>query len=405
MRRVVVTGLGIYSCIGKSLDEVSASLRAGVSGIGIDGSRLDFGFRSPLTGLLEVPELKPLLDRRKRISLSEQGKYAYLSTLDAVKDASLSSENCSSSDTGVIFGNDSCAREVISDYDTIRQAGDTQMVGSSSVFRTMNSTVSMNLATIFGFRGINLTVSAACASGAHSLGLATTLIRSGMQDVVVCGGAQEVNHFSMCSFDGLGAFSVRTDAPQKASRPFDASRDGLVPSGGAATLVLEEYGHAVRRGAHIYAEIAGYGFSSNGGSISQPSSEGASAAMRRALQDAGIKPSAVDYINAHATSTVLGDAAEALAIKDVFGRDTVAVSSTKSMTGHECWMSGASEVLYTILMMKGGFIAPNMNFNEPDEFSEGLNIIGAASDACLKTCISNSFGFGGTNSTLVIKDV
>lgn len=405
MRRVVITGLGIYSCLGTTLEEVEQSLRAGRSGIGIEDIRTEFGFRSPLTGIVQIPQLKGILERRQRICLAEQGLFAYVATKDALADAGLDEEYYSNNEIGVLYGNDSCAREVIEGYETIKRTKDTTLVGSSSIFKSMNSTVTMNLSTIFKLKGVNMTISAACASGSHSIGLGAMFIRQGLQDVVVCGGAQEVNHLSMGSFDGIGAFSVRTSDPAKASRPFDASRDGLVPSGGAATLILEEYEHAVKRGAKIYAEVIGYGFSSNGGNISQPSADGSAIAMSRALKDASLRADQVDYVNAHATSTVQGDAMEALALKQVFGRDSVPVSSTKSMTGHECWMSGASEIIYSILMMKGDFIAPNINFEKPDQYSEGLNIISVPTDAHIDVCLSNSFGFGGTNSALVIKNI
>ncbi|MGN1211982.1 MAG: beta-ketoacyl-[acyl-carrier-protein] synthase family protein [Candidatus Cryptobacteroides sp.] len=404
-RRVVITGLGIYSCIGQTLEEVSDSLRNGRSGIGIEEIRKEYGYRSPLTGIVPIPQLKRQMDRRQRTCLAEQGLFAYVSTRDALADAGIDDGYLAENEVGIMFGNDSCAKEVIEGYETVKQMKDTTMVGSTSIFRSMNSTVSMNLSTIFKLRGVNLTVSAACASGSHSIGLATILIRDGFQDMIICGGAQEVNHYGMGSFDGISAFSVRTDEPAKASRPFDASRDGLVPSGGSATLILEEYEHAVKRGAKIYAEVVGYGFSSNGGNISQPSDIGSAIAMQRALEDACMVPEDIQYINAHATSTVQGDAMEALAIKKVFGLGGVPVSSTKSMTGHECWMSGASEILYTILMMKGGFIAPNINFERPDEYSEGLNIISRTLERRLDICLSNSFGFGGTNSALIIKNL
>lgn len=402
-KRVVITGLGIYSCIGKTLDEVSDSLRNGRSGIGIEEIRKEFGYRSPLTGIVPIPQLKRQMDRRQRVCLAEQGLFAYVSTKDALADAGIDDTYLAENEVGILFGNDSCAKEVIEGYETIKKMKDTAMVGSSSIFRSMNSTVSMNLATIFKLRGMNMTVSAACASGSHSIGLGTILIRDGLQDMVICGGAQEVNYYSMGNFDGISAFSVRTDEPTKASRPFDASRDGLVPSGGAATLILEEYEHAVKRGAKIYAEVVGYGFSSNGGNISQPSDIGSAIAMERALEDAGMAPEDIQYVNAHATSTLQGDAMEALAIKKVFGLNGVPVSSTKSMTGHECWMSGASEIIYTILMMQGGFIAPNINFEQPDQYSEGLNIVTHTLERKLDVCLSNSFGFGGTNSALIIK--
>jgi 3-oxoacyl-[acyl-carrier-protein] synthase I len=267
----------------------------------------------------------------------------------------------------------------------------------------MNSTVTMNLSTIFKLRGINLTISAACASGSHSIGLAYFLIRNGFQDIVIAGGAQEINKYAMSSFDGLGVFSPREHEPSKASKPFDASRDGLVPSGGGATLIIESYESAIKRGANIIAEVMGYGFSSNGGHLSTPNVEGPSTAMQRALADANMKPSEIEYINAHATSTPVGDANEARAIFEVFGNSNPYVSSTKSMTGHECWMAGASEVIYSILMMQNDFIAPNINIDTPDEDSAKLNLVKTTLNKKFDIFLSNSFGFGGTNSALVVK--
>lgn len=276
------------------------------------------------------------------------------------------------------------------------------LLGSGAIFQSMNSTVTMNLSTIFKLKGINFTISAACASGSHALGMGYHFIRHGMQEMVLCGGAQEINAYSMGSFDALSAFSVRIDEPTKASRPFDKNRDGLVPSGGAATLILEEYEHAIKRGAPILAEVVGYGFSSNGSHISQPTNEGSYRAMSMALRDAQLTPEQIDYINAHATSTPLGDGFEAMAINKLFG-DQTPVSSTKSMTGHECWMAGASEIVYSVLMMHHDFIAPNINFEEPDEQSAGINVINKKTEKNVNYILSNSFGFGGTNSALVIK--
>jgi 3-oxoacyl-[acyl-carrier-protein] synthase-1 len=252
---------------------------------------------------------------------------------------------------------------------------------------------------------VNFTISAACASGSHSIGLGMMLIRQGLQDMVLCGGAQETNYYSMASFDALNAFSVRMDEPMKASRPFDKDRDGLIPSGGAAALVLEDYDHAVARGATILAEVIGYGFSSNGGGISEPSDIGSVLAMSRAVEDAGISLDDIDYINAHATSTLQGDMYEAMALGRMFKGQRALISSTKSMTGHECWMAGASEVVYSVLMMQHSFVAPNINFETPDEYSEKLNITAKTIDMEVNTVLSNSFGFGGTNSALVIRKV
>jgi 3-oxoacyl-[acyl-carrier-protein] synthase-1 len=404
MKRVVVTGIGIYSCIGKNVDEVTQSLRAGRSGIGIDPERTKYGYRSPLTGIVERPLLKGVLDRRSRIGLAEEGEYAYMATVEAMRNAGIDMNYLEQNEVGIFYGNDSSAKPVIEAHKTIEETRDTQMLGSSVIFQSMNSTVTMNLASIFKLRGINMTISAACASGSHSIGLGYLFIRNGWQDIVVCGGAQEVNLYSMASFDALSAFSIRTDDPTKASRPFDASRDGLVPSGGGATVILEEYEHAVARGAKILGEVVGYGFSSNGGHISQPNDEGSFIAMKRALDEAGVRPEDIDYINAHATSTPLGDRYEAMALGKLFG-NRVPVSSTKSMTGHECWMSGASEIVYSLLMMQNDFMAPNINFEHPDEVSAQLDIVKVATEKRLRLVLSNSFGFGGTNSALVLKKV
>ncbi|WP_314967934.1 beta-ketoacyl-[acyl-carrier-protein] synthase family protein [Capnocytophaga gingivalis] len=400
--RVVITGMGIYSCIGTSLQEVQASLYEGRSGIIYDAERKKYGYRSALTGAVPAPQLKELLGRRERISMGEESEYAYMATLEAMATARIDADYLKTHEVGILYGNDSVAESVILTNDRIREKQDTTLVGSGAVFRTMNSTVTMNLSTLFALRGVNMTISAACASGSHAVGLGYLLLQSGMQEMILCGGAQETNKYSMGSFDGLGVFSMREDTPEQASRPFDASRDGLVPSGGAATLVLETYESAQRRGAPILAEVVGYGFSSNGGHISTPNVEGPAQAMARALANASMQASQIDYINAHATSTPIGDANEAKAIHQIFGSQTP-VSSTKSMTGHECWMAGASEIIYSILMMQHDFIAPNINIERLDEDSQKLNIITHTQERPIRAFLSNSFGFGGTNSALVVK--
>ena len=405
MRRVVITGMGIYSCIGKNKEEVCDSLRNGRSGIGIDPMRIEYGYRSPLTGIVERPKLKGVLDRKLRMYLAEQGEYAYMATLEAWKDAKIDEDYLENNEIGILYGNDSSAKAVIESHEIAVAKKDTTLIGSSAIFQSMNSTVSMNLATIFKLKGINMTISAACASGSHAIGLGAMMIRNGLQDMVLCGGAQETNYLSMGSFDGISTFSTKIDEPTKASRPFDKDRDGLVPSGGAASLVLEEYEHAVARGATIYAEIIGYGFSSNGGNISQPSDEGCYRAIMRALKEAEIEAKDIDYVNAHATSTPQGDYQEAKALAQLFAEHKTPISSTKSMTGHECWMAGASEAIYSILMMKNSFVAPNINYSEGDEYSKLLNIIPQTLDKKLNIILSNSFGFGGTNSALIIKNI
>ena len=403
-RRVVITGMGIWSCLGTDLETVKQSLYEGKSGIGMQPERLEYGYRSALTGIVEEPVItKKMLDRHTRAGMPEEARYAYMSSLQAFEQANISDEYLRENEIGCIFGNDSSAKPVIEASKIMDEKHDSAMLGYGLIFQSMNSTVNMNLSTIFHLRGVNFTISAACASGSHSIGLGYMLIKQGMQDVVLCGGAQETNFYSMASFDALGAFSVRMDEPTKASRPFDRDRDGLVPSGGAASLVLEDYEHAKARGANILAEVIGYGFSSNGGGISQPSDEGSVVAMTRALEMSGVKAEDIDYINAHATSTHQGDMYEAMALNRMFGGKHALISSTKSMTGHECWMAGASEAVYSILMMQNDFVAPNINFEHPDEYSEKLNLAITTVETELNLVLSNSFGFGGTNSALVLK--
>ena len=396
MIRVVITGMGIWSCLGKNKEEVTQSLREGKSGIGIEEERLVYGYQSALTGLVERPVLKGLLHRRLRAGLPEEGEYAFMAAREAFEQAGIDEAFLQQHEVGVIFGNDSSARPVIEAAKIMEEKHDTQLLGSGYIFQSMNSTVNMNLSSIFQLRGVNFSVSSACGY---------LLIKQGLQDRILCGGAQEVNYYSMATFDALGAFSMRMDEPAKASRPFDRDRDGLVPSGGGAAVMLESYESAVRRGAPILAEVCGYGFSSNGGGISQPSDEGSVIAMERALQMAGLEAGDIDYINAHATSTRQGDMFEAMALDRMFRGRHALISSTKGMTGHECWMAGASEIVYATLMMQHGFVAPNLNFENPDEYSEHLNIATQTVETEINAVLSNSFGFGGTNSALVIKKV
>ena len=387
------------------MEEVLDSLYNGKSGIIVDPERKEMGFRSALTGNLMTPDLKGELSRSQRVFMPQQAKFAYCATRDALRDAGVDEEYLAVHEVGLLYGNDSSAVPVVQSVDIMREKKDTTMCGSGAIFQSMNSTVTMNLDCIFKLKGINLTVSGACASGSHAIGLGALLIQNGLQEMVVCGGAQEVHPFAVGSFDGISAFSVRADEPQRASRPFDRDRDGLVPSGGAATLILESYESAVSRGAHIYAEVLGYGFSGNGDHISSPNVDGPRRSLEMAIRRSGLSKEEIGYINAHATSTHVGDANEAKAIAAVFGEGTVPVTSTKSQTGHEMWMAGASEVIYSMLMMKNGFIAPNINFEHPDEDSSRLWIPSERLDRRFDTFLSNSFGFGGTNSTLVIRNI
>jgi len=397
--------MGIWSCLGTDTESVKDALYMGKSGIGLQPERLEYGYRSGLTGIVEQPKLKKLLDRRTRVGLAEEGEYAFMASQQAFQQAGVDEDYLLKNEVGVIFGNDSSAKPVIEASKIMDEKHDSAMLGSGIIFQSMNSTVNMNLSTIFHLRGINFTVSAACASGSHSIGLGMMLIRQGLQDMVLCGGAQETNYYSMASFDALSAFSIRMDEPTKASRPFDRDRDGLIPSGGAAALVLEDYDHAIARGANILCELTGYGFSSNGGGISQPSDDGSVIAMSRAMKDAGLELDDIDYINAHATSTHQGDMFEAIALDRMFHGQRALISSTKSMTGHECWMAGASEIVYSILMMQHNFVAPNINLENPDEYSEKINLTAKTVDMELNAILSNSFGFGGTNSALIIQKV
>lgn len=404
-KRVVITGMGIWSCLGKTLDDVRDALYTGKSGIGYSQERKDAGFRSALCAMIEHPDLKPFVPRNQRQFMPEEAQYAYMATRTALEQAGLDPDYTNSHEVGIIYGNDSVAESTMRSLDNFREYKDTAACGSGAIFQSMNSTVTMNLACLFHLKGINLTSSAACASGSQAVGLAYLLIRNGLQDCIVCGGAQEANLYSVAAFDGIQSFSIRENEPEKASRPFDADRDGLVPGGGAATLVVESYEHALKRGAPILAEIVSWGFSGNGDHISTPNVAGPARSLERCLQNGRILPRQIGYVNAHATSTRIGDAREAQAIARIFGDYRVPVTSTKSQTGHEMWMAGASELIYSILMMKNGFIAGNINFEHPDEDTACLNIIPETCETGFDMFLSNSFGFGGTNSTLIIKNL
>lgn len=405
MNRVVITGMGIYSSIGQDLETVKASLYKGLSGIGTEDIRKELGFRSSLTGIVPKPSLKELLTRRQRVGLADQGEYAYMATLEALKNAQMDEDLLAREEVGIIYGNDSSAKPSIEAFEQLKLKKDTSLIGSGSIFQSMNSTVTMNLATIFKLKGINFTVSAACASGSHAIGTAYLMIKSGLQEKIICGGAQEINYHSMGSFDGLGTFSINEADPTKASRPFDRDRDGLIPSGGAATLIIESYESAKKRNAKILGEIIGYGFSSNGDHISAPNVEGPTKSLEMALKQANLMPKDIPYINAHATSTVAGDLNEGKAILRVFGESKPFVSSTKSMTGHEMWMAGASEILYSLLMMHNGFIAPNINLENPEEELKSINFAYETIEKEFDVFLSNSFGFGGTNSSLIVRKI
>jgi len=402
--RVVVTGMGIISCLGNNIDMASTSLQNGTPGYDIDPERQKLGFRSPLTGMIKNFDPKDYLDRKKRKTMALSTVWAYAATEQALKDSGLTEDLIQSNETGVIFGHDSVSQPNIEMANELMamETKDTKSLGSGYIFQIMNSTVSMNISTILRTKGANWSIAGACASGAHTIGQAADLIRNGHQERIIAGGAQEINWHIMASFDALGAFNTDIENPLKASKPFDKDRSGLVPSGGAACVILERLDLALKRNAKIYGEIAAYSFSADGADMSAPNGEGAELAMNKVLKRAGVNASEIDYINAHATSTPVGDGMEAKAIFNIFGSRPY-VSSTKSMTGHECWMAGASEVVYSLLMMRDGFLAPNINFVEGDEITSKINVINKKLDFKPKTILSNSFGFGGTNAALILR--
>lgn len=405
MRRVVVTGMGIWSCIGQDLQTVTESLRQGRSGIIFDPKRIEYGLHSGLVGNVPRPDLKPFLPRKFRATMSEDSEYAYMAARQAFEQAGLSDEYLRQNEVGIIFGNDGNASEMIGPYLTMEQERDSLMIGPTALFRAETSSVTMNLSSIFHIRGINCCVGAACSSSSHAIGIASTFLKVGMQSIILVGGTVETDMHGAASTDALEALSTRNDNPSHASRPFDEDRDGMIPSGGAAALVLEEYEHAIARGATILAEVVGYGFSSNGiEEISMPSADGEYIAMKRALDDAGLQPSDIDYVNAHATSTPLGDIEEAKALTRLFGSKPF-ISSTKSMTGHENWMAGASEAVYSILMMQNNFVAPNINLENVIDEAKDLNIVRETIYTPIRTVLSNSSGMGGTNSALVFRKI
>ncbi len=404
-RKVVITGMGIWSCLGKTLDEVRNSLYTGKSGIIFSQERKDAGFRSALCANVVHPDLKPFLARNLRQFLPEEAQYAYVATRSALEQAKLDQDYLNTHEVGILYGNDSTAESTMNGLDKFREFKDTSSCGSGAIFQSMNSTITMNLACLFKLRGINLTASGACASGSHAIGLAYLLIRDGLQDCIICGGAQETNMYGVATFDGLQAFSIRENEPEKASRPFDKDRDGLVPSGGAATVIVESYENAIKRGAPILGEIVSWGFSGNGDHISTPNVTGPARSLELCLKNGDINTRQIGYINAHATSTQAGDGREAQAIAQIFGDYKVPVTSTKSQTGHEMWMAGASELIYSMLMMKNNFIAGNINFENPDDETACINIIPETREAHFDMFLSNSFGFGGTNSTLIVRNI
>ncbi len=408
MRRVVVTGLGIVSPIGNDPQSVSAALRNGTSGLSSVSEYIEKDFRSHVAGVPQI-DLEAVIDRKLKRFMGDAAAYAYVAMRDAIADAGLDDAQVRHPRTGVIAGSGGgSARWQIETGDLQRSKG-SRKVGAFLVPRTMCSTVSASLATAFGIRGVSYSISAACATSAHCIGAAADLIRHGAQDIVVAGGGEELHWGMSVQFDGMGALSSGyNDTPQRASRPYDAHRDGFVIAAGGGMLVLEDYEHATARGAQIHAELVGYGVTSDGADMVAPNGEGAVRCMRMALAGfaADGKPvDTIDYLNTHGTSTPLGDITEVQAVREVFGDAMPPMSSTKALTGHSLGAASVHEAIYSLLMLRDGFIAASANIETLDPRAEGFPIVRETRDAALRTVMSNSFGFGGTNAALVFAKI
>lgn len=403
MRRVVVTGLGIVSSIGNNAEEVTASLKAGKSGIEFVQDYADLGFRSHVAGTLKIDPAEHI-DRKHMRFMGSAAAYNYIAMQQAIADAGLGEDLVSNDRTGIIVGSGGASNEnIVNAVDTLREKG-AKRVGPYMVPRTMGSTTSANLATHFKIRGVNYSISSACSTSAHCIGNAAEQIQLGKQDIVFAGGGEELHWSLTVLFDGMGALSSKyNDKPETASRTYDANRDGFVISGGGGVVVLEEYEHAKARGAKIYAEVTGYGATSDGYDMVAPSGEGAERCMKLAMSTTDGK---IDYINTHGTSTPVGDTKELEAIRKVFGDKAPYMASTKSLTGHALGAAGVNEAIYSLLMMQGNFIAPSVNIEELDPAAEGLPIVRETMEnITLNQVMSNSFGFGGTNACVVFKKV
>ncbi|WP_311945959.1 beta-ketoacyl-ACP synthase I [Halomonas piscis] len=401
MRRVVVTGLGIVSCLGNDQQQVLDALKSGRSGINFKQDYADLGFRSHVAGSVDI-DLEALIDRKLRRFMGDAAAYAYVSMAQAIEDSGLAPEQVSSERTGLIAGSGGASSSnQVEAADVLRERG-LRRVGPYRVTRTMGSTVSACLATPFEIKGVNYSISSACATSAHCIGNAMEQIQLGKQDVVFAGGGEEEHWTLSCLFDAMGALSTRyNDAPEKASRAYDKARDGFVIAGGGGMLVLEELEHARARGAKIYGELVGYGATSDGVDMVAPSGEGATRCMRQALATVN---GGIDYINTHGTSTPVGDVSELKAVREVFGDTTPAMSSTKSLTGHSLGATGVQEAIYSLLMMEHEFVAASANIDDLDEQAEGFDIVTERRDGVkLERVLTNSFGFGGTNACLVFE--
>ena len=398
MRRVAITGMGITSCLGNDLDTVSRALREGRSGIRTLPDSVERGLRSQVGGAVDI-DLDAVIDRKLKRFMSDAAAYSYVALRDAIADAGLSEAQVSDPRTGLIAGSGGgSSRWQVETADILRDRG-VRKVGPYMVPRTMCSTVSANLATAFKIKGLSYSISAACATSAHCIGAGADLIRHGAQDIVFAGGGEDLDWTMTVMFDAMGALSAgRNDEPEKASRPYDVGRDGFVIGSGGGMLVLEDWDHAVARGAHIHAELVGYGVTSDGADMVAPSGEGAVRCMRMALEGVD-RP--VDYLNTHGTSTPLGDIVELNAVREVFGEAVPPLSSTKALSGHSLGAASVHEAIYSLLMLRDGFIAGSANIDNLDPGAEGFPIVRESRDAGLDVVMSNSFGFGGTNAALV----
>ncbi|MDC3018224.1 beta-ketoacyl-ACP synthase I [Gammaproteobacteria bacterium] len=399
-KRAVITGMGSISCIGNNLEEISNSLRQGISGISKNDEYNDLGFRSKVSGSILI-DLKDLIDRKLFRFMGEAAAYSYLSALDALRDSKLSESIFETDRIGVIAGSGGASsRSQVDAADILREKG-VKRVGPYRVTQTMGSTVSACLATSLKIKGVNFSISSACSTSAHCIGSAWEQIQLGNQDVIIAGGAEDEHWTQSGLFDAMGALSSNyNENPTAASRPFDENRDGFVISGGGGILIVEELEHALSRKAKIYAEIKGYSATSDGDDMVAPSGEGAKNCMKKSLEMSGLK--SVDYLNAHGTSTPAGDPIELNAIKSVFKDDIPIVTSTKSLTGHTLGAAGVQECIYSILMMNGNFIAGNKNLTDPIPEADGINIPEKSLQKEFDSFMSNSFGFGGTNVSLVL---
>ena len=401
-RRVVVTGMGIWSCIGQDLQTVTESLKQGRSGI-VDPKRVEYGLQSGLVGNVPRPDLKPLLPRKFRATMSEDAEYAYMAARQAFEQSGITDEYLRNNEVGIIFGGDYVTRGKIEAARIMHAEKSSQMLDPNTLFQSETSSVTMNLSAIYHLRGINLCIGAACASSSHAIGLATTLIRQGLQDTILVGGANEIAPYGAVLLGYADGISVRNDDPTHASRPFDKDRDGMVPSGGAAALVLEEYEHAVARGATILAEVAGYGFSTDGTFIVDRSIKRIVSAIYRAIDEANISVNNIDYVYPYAISGYMDDVWDAHVLNELFGNTNTWISTAEAITGHEHDMAGASHCVYSILMMQNGFVTPTMNLENVIPEAERLRIPREIVYQSIEVALITNSGLGATNSAIILK--